>query len=45
MKIDSAEIGILASIGKTENIRVYAKPKIGILSTGTELVSADESEV
>ncbi|KNF08758.1 molybdenum cofactor synthesis domain [Gottschalkia purinilytica] len=36
-KIHPGCIGILASLGM-ENVEVYRKPKIGILSTGTELV-------
>jgi gephyrin len=42
MKIDSAEIGILASVGKVSNIKVYSNPKVGILSTGSELVPASQ---
>ncbi len=36
-RIDSAEIGLLSSMNLNE-IEVYKKPKIGILSTGDELV-------
>lgn len=35
--IDSAEIGILASLGKSF-VKVYRKPRVAILSTGDELV-------
>ncbi len=35
------EIGILASIG-CKNVSVYTKPKIGILSTGDELLSIED---
>jgi len=45
MKIGPAEIGILASIGKTDEIRVYRKPSIGILSTGNELVNSREKDL
>lgn len=37
--ISPAAIGFLCSIGCTE-IKVFAKPKIGILTTGNELISA-----
>ncbi|MBU5425162.1 molybdopterin molybdotransferase MoeA [Tissierella pigra] len=39
--IDSAEIGILASLG-ISRIKVYAKPKVAILATGDELVDIYE---
>lgn len=34
------DIGILAGIGKT-NIKIYRKPKIAIISTGTEIIPAE----
>ena len=40
-RIDPAAIGLLASSGHTK-IPVYARPLVGILSTGSELVSPDE---
>lgn len=45
MRLDSAEIGILASIGKVEGIKVFSKPKVGLLSTGTELVPASQQDI
>lgn len=36
----SAEIGLLATVGRIKGIKVYKKPVIGILSTGNELVDA-----
>ena len=36
--LKAVEIGLLASIGKISDIRVYSKPIIGIISTGNELV-------
>lgn len=39
--LKSNEIGVLASIG-CKNVSVYPKPKVGILSTGDELVSIEE---
>ena len=38
------EIGILASVGVAE-VTVFRKPRIGVLSTGNELVSHTESKV
>jgi gephyrin len=35
------EVGILASVG-VANVKVYAKPVVGVLSTGNELVSHSE---
>ncbi|HNP19889.1 MAG TPA: molybdopterin molybdotransferase MoeA [Fulvivirga sp.] len=40
-KISTAEIGILATVGKGE-VMVYAPPKVAIVSTGDELVSVRE---
>jgi len=38
MMLGPAEIGMLASIGKVDNIKVFSKPWIGLVSTGNELV-------
>ena len=35
------DIGVLAGIGKT-NIKIYRKPKIAIISTGNEIIPAEE---
>ncbi len=40
-KISTAEIGILATVGK-EEVMVYSPPKVAIISTGDELVSVSE---
>ena len=39
--IDSATLGYLATLGKTE-VEVYEKPKIAILTTGDELIKPGE---
>ncbi len=36
-----ADIGILATLGK-KNVKVYKKPRVGILATGDELVNIEE---
>lgn len=36
------EVGILASVG-VSNVLVYSKPRVGVLSTGNELVSHEET--
>ncbi len=36
----SAEIGLLATVGKINDIKVYRKPIIGLISTGNELVDS-----
>lgn len=36
----SAEIGLLATVGRIKYIKVYRKPIIGLFSTGNELVDA-----
>ncbi|CDW71322.1 molybdopterin biosynthesis [Stylonychia lemnae] len=41
----SAEIGLLATVGKISEIKVYKKPIIGLLSTGNELVEANTVEL
>lgn len=41
-KISSAEIGILATVGKTR-VKVAAFPKVAIISTGDELVGVDQT--
>ena len=43
--IGCAEIGILASIGKAEGIKVYQKPTIGLAASGNEIVNWEEKEV
>lgn len=40
-KISSAEVGVLATVGKTD-MQVYQNPSIAIISTGDELVDVDE---
>jgi molybdopterin molybdotransferase len=40
MNIGPAEIGIMASLGKS-HVKVYSKPIIAVLATGDELVSID----
>lgn len=42
IRIDSAEIGILASVGKAE-VLVKKTPKITVVSTGNELVEVSET--
>ncbi|MDP2058232.1 MAG: molybdopterin molybdotransferase MoeA [Flavobacteriaceae bacterium] len=42
MKITSAEIGVLASVGISE-VSVYKNPKASIISTGNELVDIHQS--
>ena len=37
-----AEIGILASIGFTEDIKVYQKPIIGLAASGNEIVHSND---
>lgn len=41
-KLSSAEIGILATVGKTR-VKVAAFPKVAIISTGDELVDVDQT--
>ena len=41
-KLRPQDIGILAGIGRI-NIEVYKKPKIAIISTGNEIVSAEDT--
>jgi len=40
-RLNSISLGILASQGK-KHIKVFTRPKIGILSTGSELIAAGE---
>ncbi|MCJ7657025.1 MAG: molybdopterin molybdotransferase MoeA, partial [Candidatus Atribacteria bacterium] len=40
-KLRPQDIGVLAGIGKT-NIKIYKKPKIAIISTGNEIIPAEE---
>lgn len=41
-KITSAEVGVLATVGKTK-VKVARNPKIAIVSTGDELVDVDQA--
>ena len=41
-KISPAEIGVLATVGKT-SVKVAALPKVAIISTGDELVSVNQT--
>lgn len=41
-KIGAAEIGVLATVGKT-HIKVAKRPRIAIISTGDELVNVDQT--
>ena len=38
MVLRSAEIGLLATCGMIKGIKIYQKPKVGLISTGNELV-------
>lgn len=40
-KLSSAEVGVLATVGKTK-VKVARNPKIAIISTGDELVEVDQ---
>lgn len=40
--LNPAEIGLLATLGKT-SVSVYPRPKIGVMSTGDEIVEPDQS--
>lgn len=42
--LDYADIGILASVG-IEKVKVYRKPKIGIFTTGNEIIDIDKTLV
>ncbi len=41
IKIQPADIGIMASLGRSL-VKVYAKPRLAIMSTGDELINIDE---
>jgi len=41
----SAEIGLLATVGRIKSINVYRKPVIGLFSTGNELVEASTEDL
>lgn len=41
-KLRAQEIGLLAAIGKS-TVTVYQRPVVGILSTGSEIISIDET--
>lgn len=43
--LKSAEIGLLATVGRVRGVKVYRKPIIGLLSTGNELVGASTEEL
>ena len=38
--LNAAEIGLLATVGKIQDIKVYRRARVGLLSTGDELVAA-----
>lgn len=40
----AGEIGVLASLGMTDSIKVYRKPIVGVLSTGDEVVDTLNGE-
>lgn len=42
--LKAGEIGLLASIGRL-SVQVYTQPKVGIISTGDELVPAYTPEI
>lgn len=42
IKITPAEIGVLASVGKS-TVVVYKKPKVAVIATGNELVEVNET--
>lgn len=41
LEIQPADIGIMASLGRSL-VKVYAKPRVAIMSTGDELINVDE---
>lgn len=43
--LHAAEIGLLATVGRVKAIHVYRKPKIGLVSTGNELVEASTEQL
>lgn len=40
-----AEIGLLSTVGAVSAIKIYKKPKIGLLSSGNELVDCAASDL
>ena len=38
--LNAAEIGLLATVGRIQDIKVYRRARVGLLSTGDELVAA-----
>ena len=38
--LNAAEIGLLATVGRIQDIKVYRRARVGLLSTGDELVGA-----
>lgn len=44
IKGTAGEVGILASLGLTDNIKVHKKPVVGVLSTGDEVVDTLSGE-
>lgn len=43
--LKSAEIGLLATIGRIHKVKVYKKPIIGLISSGNELVDASTTDL
>ena len=43
--LKGAEIGLLATVGRVDGVKVYRKPVIGLVSTGNELVDASTKEL
>ena len=41
-KLDAGQIGLCASVGKTR-LSVYCRPRVAVISTGTEIVDPEES--
>ena len=39
--LKSAEIGLLATIGRIHKVKVFKRPVIGLISSGNELVNAN----
>jgi hypothetical protein len=40
-RVGPAEIGLLATVGRADGVRVYRRPRVGVMSTGDEIVEAD----
>jgi molybdopterin molybdotransferase len=43
--IGSAEIGLLCTVGRIQDIQVLRKPTIGLISSGNELVPASTKDL